>query len=170
MPGRTRQRAGVAGAVDRAFVVDAVLAQQPVEQWHELVEAVDPLLERALLTENAGVEVAAGAEATQEAPVGEVVEVDGRLALTVEHHGDHRAVALELDAVHPGRLRGPDGSEGAPTMPVCRPADAPTPPRAGQHCPRGRPTPRVSTAPRAARPCATPSRSSAPGHRAEASR
>ena len=38
-------------------MVDAVLAQQPVEQRHELVEAVDALPERALLHEDAGVEV-----------------------------------------------------------------------------------------------------------------
>ena len=55
-------------------MVDVVLAQQPVEERHELVEAVDPLLERALLAEDAGVEVTAGAEAAEEPAAGEVVE------------------------------------------------------------------------------------------------
>jgi hypothetical protein len=47
-------------------VVDPVLAQQAVEERHELVEAVDALLERAFLAEDARVEVTTGAEAAAE--------------------------------------------------------------------------------------------------------
>ncbi len=58
-------------------MVDVVLAQEPVEQVGELVEPVDPLLERAALAEDPAVEVATRADPEEEAAAARVVERDG---------------------------------------------------------------------------------------------
>ena len=65
-------------------MLHVVLAQQPVEQGGELVEAVHPLADGQLLAEDARVEVAARAETADEAAARDVVE---REQVAQEGHG-----------------------------------------------------------------------------------
>ena len=53
-----------------------VLAEQPVEEFDVLVEAIDPLAQGEVLTEALGVPVAAGAQAEEEAVAADVGQTD----------------------------------------------------------------------------------------------